>query len=173
MIKSLKCDSSSPAFASFITLYSTHLQKSATRTFFSSINAAKKFFFFIFHAPYNYMVNLRELPHRTLPRAEESRADEAEQLPPTPRNIREDSLAITRSSNSPRDNDSHTANLRYKASYEDLMISLITSAFSEASKIKALNGPEDWVEWNRKLNAHLGMADLCSTLTGDGPEPSR
>lgn len=29
------------------------------------------------------------------------------------------------------------------------------------------------LNWNRKLNGHLGMADLCSTLTGDDPEPPR
>ena len=42
----------------------------------------------------------------------------------------------------------------------------VTSALNEAAKIKKLNGPDDWVEWNRKLRGHLGMVDLWTTLTG-------
>lgn len=57
----------------------------------------------------------------------------------------------------------------YSAGMSD---SSITSALNKASDIKKLNGPEDWVEWNRHLKGHLGMVDLWEVLTGDQPEPA-
>lgn len=48
----------------------------------------------------------------------------------------------------------------------------VTSALDKASEIAKLNGPDDWIEWNRKLRGHLGMVDLWATLTGDAPEPA-
>ncbi|MCJ1271778.1 hypothetical protein MMC22_011683 [Lobaria immixta] len=47
--------------------------------------------------------------------------------------------------------------------------SSITSALNKASEIKKLNGPDDWVEWNRKLRGHLGMVGLWKILTGETP----
>ncbi|MCJ1270664.1 hypothetical protein MMC22_010561 [Lobaria immixta] len=49
--------------------------------------------------------------------------------------------------------------------------SSITSALNKASEIKKLNGPDDWVEWNRKLRGHLGMVSLWKILTGETPAP--
>ena len=49
--------------------------------------------------------------------------------------------------------------------------SSITSALNKASKIKKLNGPDDWVEWNQKLRGHLGMVGLWKILTGETPAP--
>ena len=48
----------------------------------------------------------------------------------------------------------------------------VASSLSEASKIKKLNGPDDWVEWNRSLEGHLGMVDLWEILTGEAPAPA-
>lgn len=50
--------------------------------------------------------------------------------------------------------------------------SSITSALNEAAKIKKLNGPDDWVEWNRKLRGHLEMVSLWEVLTGERPAPA-
>lgn len=50
--------------------------------------------------------------------------------------------------------------------------SSITSALNEAAKIKKLNGPDDWVKWNRKLRGHLGMISLWKVLTGERPAPA-
>lgn len=47
----------------------------------------------------------------------------------------------------------------------------VISVLIETSKIKQLNGPDDWVEWNRSLKGHLGIVDLWTTLTGDVPAP--
>ena len=49
----------------------------------------------------------------------------------------------------------------------------VTSSLSDASKIKKLNGPDDWVEWNRNLEGHLGMVDLWDILTGQVPAPAK
>ncbi|MCJ1427239.1 hypothetical protein MMC29_005142, partial [Sticta canariensis] len=50
---------------------------------------------------------------------------------------------------------------------EYVAASSIASSLSDASKIKKLNGPDDWVEWNRNLEEHLGMVDLWEILTGE------
>lgn len=47
--------------------------------------------------------------------------------------------------------------------------SSITSALNKASDIKKLNGPDDWVVWNRSLRGHLGMVGLWKTLTSELP----
>ncbi|MCJ1428807.1 hypothetical protein MMC29_006718 [Sticta canariensis] len=49
---------------------------------------------------------------------------------------------------------------------------LVTSSLNKAAKIKKLNGPDDWVEWNRRLRGHLGMVDLWTTLTGTATIPA-
>lgn len=49
--------------------------------------------------------------------------------------------------------------------------SSITSALNKASDIKKLNGPDDWVVWNRSLRGHLGMVGLWKTLTSELPAP--
>lgn len=47
----------------------------------------------------------------------------------------------------------------------------VMSSLNEASKIPKLNGPDDWVPWNRKLKGHLGMVNMYKMLTGEDPEP--
>ncbi|MCJ1427119.1 hypothetical protein MMC29_005022 [Sticta canariensis] len=54
---------------------------------------------------------------------------------------------------------------------EYVAASSMASSLSDASKIKKLNGPDDWVEWNRNLG-HLGMVDLWEILTGEVPAPA-
>lgn len=49
--------------------------------------------------------------------------------------------------------------------------SSVTYALKTLSKIKKLNGPDDWEEWNRKLKGHLGLVDLWKVLTGERPAP--
>ncbi|MCJ1425489.1 hypothetical protein MMC29_003389, partial [Sticta canariensis] len=51
--------------------------------------------------------------------------------------------------------------------------SSMASSLSDASKIKKLNGPDYWVEWNRNLEGHLGMVDLWEILTGEVPAPTK
>ena len=48
----------------------------------------------------------------------------------------------------------------------------MASSLLNASKIKKLNGPDDWVEWNRNLEGHLGMVDLWEILTVEVPAPA-
>ena len=55
--------------------------------------------------------------------------------------------------------------------YPTMSDTSVTSSLNEAAKIKKLNGPDDWVEWNRKLRGHLGMVDLWTTLTGTATVP--
>lgn len=52
-------------------------------------------------------------------------------------------------------------------------MSRITNALTQAAQIKPqLNGPDDWVEWNRKLNGTLAIANLWKVLTGDKAQPA-
>ncbi|MCJ1429180.1 hypothetical protein MMC29_007093 [Sticta canariensis] len=55
---------------------------------------------------------------------------------------------------------------------EYMAASSMASSLSDASKIKKLNGADDWVEWNRNLEGHLGMVDLWEILTGEVPAPA-
>ena len=49
----------------------------------------------------------------------------------------------------------------------------VTNALTQAAQIKPqLNGPDDWVEWNRKLNGTLAIANLWKVLTGDKAQPA-
>jgi hypothetical protein len=50
-------------------------------------------------------------------------------------------------------------------------IANISSSLSEASDISKLNGPDDWVVWNRTLKGHLSMIDLWDILTGADIKP--
>lgn len=51
--------------------------------------------------------------------------------------------------------------------------SSVTSILYMASVITKLNGPDDWLEWNRELRGHLGMVDLWATLIGEVPAPAK
>lgn len=52
-------------------------------------------------------------------------------------------------------------------------MSRVTNALTQAAQIKPqLNGPDDWVEWNRKLNGTLAIANLWKVLTGDKAPPA-
>ena len=48
----------------------------------------------------------------------------------------------------------------------------ISHALTKATEIKPLNGPEDWVDWNRKLRGTLGLAGLWKVLTGESAKPT-
>ena len=43
----------------------------------------------------------------------------------------------------------------------------ISYALTKATEIKPLNGPEDLVDWNRKLRGTLGLAGLWKVLIGE------
>ena len=55
------------------------------------------------------------------------------------------------------------------SSFDDMSVS---HALTKATEIKPLNGPEDWVEWNRKLRGTLGLAGLWKVLTGESAKPT-
>lgn len=56
-------------------------------------------------------------------------------------------------------------------SKQDSEVSEFHSALMEASKIKPLNGRDDWAEWDEKLECQLGMIDLYIALTDPTIEP--
>lgn len=56
--------------------------------------------------------------------------------------------------------------------YTTMSDSVIASALNKATEIIKLNGPNNWVEWNRRLRGHLGVVGLWKTLTGETPAPA-
>ena len=52
-------------------------------------------------------------------------------------------------------------------------MSQVINALTQATQIKPqLNGPDDWVEWNRKLNSTLAIANLWKVLIRDKDPPA-
>ena len=54
--------------------------------------------------------------------------------------------------------------------YETVILE--ASSLSNTSKIRKLNGPNDWVGWNRNLERHLGKVDSWQILIGELPAPA-
>lgn len=48
----------------------------------------------------------------------------------------------------------------------------VSHTLAKETEIKPLNGPEDWIEWNRKLKDTFGLAGLWKVLTGESAKPT-
>ncbi len=81
-------------------------------------------------------------------------------LPPSPSSSLEQYYSDTDSEPQTVQSIPRPPSVQRKIAIIDKM-SRVTNALAQAAQIKPqLNGPDDWVEWNRKLNGTLAIANL-------------